>query len=130
MLPPAAFASIHSVALSFSARRMQLCHVLFFLKVRPWLATHHTSVWVKFAVVFCTCICSSCICTFAVVFSIDSLVDNAPCNSVVSAHSFCRTCLCSSCTCSFFSKCFPGWQRTMHQSGLSLLLFFCTLICS
>merc|ERR1712106_635743 len=86
-----------------------------FLKVHPWLATHHASVWVKFAVVFCTCICSSCMCTFAVVFSIDSLVDNAPCNSVVSAHSFCRTCLCSSCTCSFFSKCFPAWHGTMDQ---------------
>jgi len=47
--------------------------------------------------------------------SIDSLVDNAPCISVVSAHSFCRTCLCSSCTCSFFSKCFPGWHGTMDQ---------------
>merc|ERR1712086_870175 len=31
---------------------------------------------------------------------------------------------CSYVTCCFFSRCVPGWQLTMHQSGLSLLLFF------
>merc|ERR1712129_454231 len=31
---------------------------------------------------------------------------------------------CSYVTCCFFSRCIPGWQLTIHQSGLSLLLFF------